>query len=259
MKKLIAIAAMIAAFGLGGAAAFAASSDKPSDNPGGGNDGQVCPNLDTGHQSAGDATSYTVTAPAGMVIVSVCVKAGSVQQGNGPEFPSVPSGSTSFTFSHSSGKEISHWSADFEPSDETTDTTTTDETTTDETTTDETTTDETTTDETTTTQETETNPPPRVCPDGLPPTPGEGAFDPNDDCARPPATTVETTTTTETTAAVTTVAESVAEEQPSSVFTPPVQQKVKSGKSGPAAVADPASPASATKPSKAAQPAPFTP
>ncbi len=28
--------------------------------------------------------------------------------------------------------------------------------------------------------------PPRVCPDGLPPTPGEGAYDPNDDCKRPP-------------------------------------------------------------------------
>ena len=34
MKKLIAIAAMIAAFGLGGAAAFAASTDKPPSPPG---------------------------------------------------------------------------------------------------------------------------------------------------------------------------------------------------------------------------------
>jgi hypothetical protein len=31
--------------------------------------------------------------------------------------------------------------------------------------------------------------PPRVCPDGLPPTPGEQAYDPNDDCKRPPKTT----------------------------------------------------------------------
>lgn len=30
------------------------------------------------------------------------------------------------------------------------------------------------------------DPKPVLCPDGLPPTPGEGAFDPNDDCARPP-------------------------------------------------------------------------
>lgn len=29
-------------------------------------------------------------------------------------------------------------------------------------------------------------PPPRLCPDGKPPTPGEGAYDPNDDCKRPP-------------------------------------------------------------------------
>ena len=34
MKKLIAIAAMIAAFGLGGAAAFAAGTDKPPAPPG---------------------------------------------------------------------------------------------------------------------------------------------------------------------------------------------------------------------------------
>ena len=37
-----------------------------------------------------------------------------------------------------------------------------------------------------------TPPPPRLCPDGKPPTPGEGAYDPNDDCARPPAPPVTT-------------------------------------------------------------------
>ena len=44
----------------------------------------------------------------------------------------------------------------------------------------------------------------RVCPDGLPPTPGEGAYDPNDDCKRPPPVTTTTTTTTPTPAVTTT-------------------------------------------------------
>ena len=50
-------------------------------------------------------------------------------------------------------------------------------------------------------------PPPRLCPDGKPPTPGEGAYDPNDDCKRPPAPVTETTpaTTPDTTPTTTTV------------------------------------------------------
>lgn len=48
---------------------------------------------------------------------------------------------------------------------------------------------------TTTTTTTTTPPPPptpRVCPDGKPPTPGEGAYDPNDDCKRPPPLEIDT-------------------------------------------------------------------
>lgn len=72
--------------------------------------GQVCPNFDTGHLSANDQTSYTITAPAGQVIVAVCVKAGSAQQGNGAEITYYDPGVTSVTISHTSGKEISHYS-----------------------------------------------------------------------------------------------------------------------------------------------------
>jgi hypothetical protein len=72
----------------------------------------VCPDLDTGHLSANDQTSFTFTAPEGKVIVQICVKAGSAQQGDGPEFIDFP-GVTSATFSHSSGKEISHFSVKF--------------------------------------------------------------------------------------------------------------------------------------------------
>jgi hypothetical protein len=73
---------------------------------------QVCPNLDTGHLSANNQTSFTFTAPEGQLIVQVCVKAGSSNQGDGPEFIDFP-GVTSATFSHSSGKEISHFSVKF--------------------------------------------------------------------------------------------------------------------------------------------------
>lgn len=52
---------------------------------------------------------------------------------------------------------------------------------------------------------TTTTPPPRVCPDGLPPTPGEGAYNPNDDCERPPTTTTTTTIPPPTTTTTTTV------------------------------------------------------
>jgi hypothetical protein len=74
---------------------------------------QVCPDLDTGHLSANNQTSFTFTAPQGQVIVQICVKAGSAQQGDGPEFIDFDPGVTQATFSHSSGKEISHFSAKF--------------------------------------------------------------------------------------------------------------------------------------------------
>jgi len=73
----------------------------------------VCPNLDTGHLSAGNQTSVTITAPEGKVIVQVCVKAGSVEQGDSPEFTNLNPGVTQTTISHTSGKEISHYSVKF--------------------------------------------------------------------------------------------------------------------------------------------------
>ncbi|HJR94722.1 MAG TPA: hypothetical protein VJ807_04750 [Gaiellaceae bacterium] len=230
MKKLIAIAAMIAAFGLGGAAAFAASTDKPA-NPGGGNDGQVCPNNDTGHISA-STPSVTATAPDGKLISGYCVKAGSANQGLGPEFVTVDPAQKSVTITHSSGKDISHYSLIYvdEGGETTTETTETTETETTET--------ETTETETTVTETTETTP------------------------TTPETTTTETTTqttTTETTTESSTPEDPPAEEDVEEQQSDPVVQ-VKSAQvesqSGPAAVV---APARATKPSKAAQPAPLTP
>ena len=239
MKKVIAIAAMIAAFGLGGAAAFAAGTDKPA-NPGGGNDGQVCPDNDTGHISA-STPSVTATAPDGKLISGYCVKAGSANQGLGPEFVTVDPPQKTVTITHSSGKDISHYSLSYV--DEGKETTETTETETTETETTETETTETETTETETTETTPTTPETTTT-----------------------ATTTETTTTettTETTTTETTTESSTPEDPPAEEDveeqSDPVVQ-VKSAEvesqSGPAAVV---APARATKPSKAAQPAPLTP
>ena len=88
MKTLVMIAAAIAAFGLGCAAAFAAGADKPSD-PGVGNDAQVCPAGDSGKIDVSGGSSLTVTAPDGKLISGYCVKAGSANQELGPEFVAV--------------------------------------------------------------------------------------------------------------------------------------------------------------------------
>lgn len=70
----------------------------------------VCGPLDTGHLSAGTKKSLLITAPAGKLIAEVCVKAGSIKQGDGPEYTTVTPPSKTYTISHSSGKDISHYS-----------------------------------------------------------------------------------------------------------------------------------------------------
>jgi LPXTG-motif cell wall-anchored protein len=71
----------------------------------------VCAGLSSGKIDwNGEDTSHTITATSGYVITQYCVKAGSVQQGNGPEYYSVDPGESSVTIQHSSGKGISHFS-----------------------------------------------------------------------------------------------------------------------------------------------------
>jgi hypothetical protein len=103
VRKLLATIAIVtlATIGIGAAGTVGAGVD------------QVCPDLDTGHLSANNQTSFTITAPEGKVIVQVCVKAGSANQGDGPEFTNFDPGVTETTISHSSGKEISHFSVKF--------------------------------------------------------------------------------------------------------------------------------------------------
>jgi hypothetical protein len=74
---------------------------------------QVCDNFDTGHLSAEDQKTWEITAPEGKVIVEVCVKAGSENQGDGPEYTEYDPGVASVTISHSTGKNISHYSVKY--------------------------------------------------------------------------------------------------------------------------------------------------
>jgi hypothetical protein len=75
---------------------------------------QVCPGLDSGKiDEPGKKTQKTVTAPDGQLIDQYCVKAGSANQGYGPELKTVDPPQKSVTISHSSGKDISHYSLSY--------------------------------------------------------------------------------------------------------------------------------------------------
>lgn len=96
------VAALVLA---GGAVAFSAAP--ASATPGNSN---VCPTFDTGHLSANGEKEWTAIAPEGHLIATICVKAGSAKQEFGPELVTVEPLAESVTFSHSSGKDISHYS-----------------------------------------------------------------------------------------------------------------------------------------------------
>ena len=77
-------------------------------------DGGVCAGLDSGKiDTQGDPQTVTVTAPAGKLVSGYCVKAGSVEQGNGPVYVTVDPPQPSVTFPYPGGKAISHYSASF--------------------------------------------------------------------------------------------------------------------------------------------------
>jgi hypothetical protein len=75
---------------------------------------QVCPGLDSGKiDEPGNKTKVTVTAPDGQLIDQYCAKAGSAKQGYGPELVTVDPPQKSVTISHSSGKDLSHYSVSY--------------------------------------------------------------------------------------------------------------------------------------------------
>ena len=77
----------------------------------------VCDPLDSGKiDTTGDPLTVTVTAPAGFLISGYCVKAGSAQSGGGPEYITLGTPVASYTFGHSTGKAVSHYSVSYIPS-----------------------------------------------------------------------------------------------------------------------------------------------
>lgn len=75
---------------------------------------QVCSGLSSGKiDVSGSYKTITVTAPEGKRISRYCVKAGSINQDLGPEYVVVDPTAKSVTISHSSGKDISHYSVEY--------------------------------------------------------------------------------------------------------------------------------------------------
>ena len=75
---------------------------------------QVCRGLDSGKiDTKGDPASVTVTAPEGQLIDGYCVKAGSANQGEGPEYVTLNPPVGTITITHTSGKDVSHYSVSY--------------------------------------------------------------------------------------------------------------------------------------------------
>lgn len=66
-------------------------------------------------QVQASSPTVPVTAPEGQQIVGWCVKAGSANQGYGPEEVTLDSPATAATITHSSGKDVSHYVLRLQP------------------------------------------------------------------------------------------------------------------------------------------------
>lgn len=110
MKRIFAlVAAALLAVGL-----YATASTVASAFPVATGVADVCPE-EGKVEVEGDQTSIVVTAPDGMVITGYCVKAGSGQQEEGTEYEYFDPPETEVTVTHSSGKDISHYTVFYAP------------------------------------------------------------------------------------------------------------------------------------------------
>lgn len=102
MKKMLAVGAVAGLVLLGGGLAPANAAPP---------EGQICPEWDSGKIDVPDGVmSIELTAPAGVEITAVCVKAGSANQGLGAQITYYSPAQLTVTVSHYSGKDISHYS-----------------------------------------------------------------------------------------------------------------------------------------------------
>ena len=115
IKRSLTVATMVATATLGGAMLMTATTA----NAAGGNvaqstNDQVCTGLDSGKiDTPSGPSQVTVTAPDGMLIDGYCVKAGSINNGNGPVYVDVAPPQKTVTFSYPGGKDISHYSVSY--------------------------------------------------------------------------------------------------------------------------------------------------
>lgn len=105
MKKLLAAGA-VAGFALLGGGMAPASAAPPAN--------QLCPAWDSGRIDVADGIkSMEITAPDGLEIVAVCVKAGSANQYLGAQIEELYYSQVTVPISHYSGKDISHYSVKY--------------------------------------------------------------------------------------------------------------------------------------------------
>lgn len=98
------------ALALGTGAALGTTTAIAQENP---DEDKVCDALDSGKIDVSGGTTLTITAPEGKLIDEYCVKAGSVNQGLGPEYVDVNPPKESVEIMHTSGKDISHYSVGY--------------------------------------------------------------------------------------------------------------------------------------------------
>lgn len=106
MKKSIFKATTCALFAIGGGVGTLSATSVLAEQVEG-----VCAEQSSGKIDVkGSFKTLTLTAPEGQLISGYCVKSGSINDGNGPEYVSVVPPSAEVTISHSTGKDISHYS-----------------------------------------------------------------------------------------------------------------------------------------------------
>lgn len=107
MKKLLAAGAIAGLALLGGGLAPANAAPPV---------GQLCPEWDSGRINVADGiATLEITAPDGLEITAVCVKAGSASQGLGAQITYYDPSQLSVTLAHYSGKDLSHYSVMYGP------------------------------------------------------------------------------------------------------------------------------------------------
>ncbi len=116
-RSLLIVAAVVAATLVLPASVVGAQGNSGNSGAQGNSNDQGC---DGNHIPGSGGPSIQVTAPEGQLITGYCVKAGSANQGDGPEYVTVDPPASSVTITHSSEKDVSHYVVSYTTAPETT-------------------------------------------------------------------------------------------------------------------------------------------